>query len=68
MSEVLVVSPVSRIQTSLNLGIPNMSFLQHRLDSTSQVLGMHPITFGLTQSTKQVVDRLVVGIEQVPRS
>jgi hypothetical protein len=29
MSEVLVLSPVSRIHSSLNLGIPNMSFLQH---------------------------------------
>jgi phage terminase large subunit GpA-like protein len=29
---------------------------------------MHPIEFGLTQSTKQVVDRLVVGIEHVPQS
>jgi hypothetical protein len=29
---------------------------------------MHLIEFGLTQSTKQVVDRLVVGVEHVPRS
>jgi hypothetical protein len=68
MSEVLVLSPVIRIHPSLNLGIPNMSFLQHRPDSTSQVLGVHPIEFRLTQSTKQVVDRLVVGVEHVPRS
>jgi hypothetical protein len=61
MSEVLVLSLVSRIHLSLNLGIPNMSFLQHRPDSTSQVLGVHPIEFRLTQSTKQVVDRLIVG-------
>jgi hypothetical protein len=33
MSEVLVLSPVGRIHPSLNLGIPNMSFLQHRPDS-----------------------------------
>jgi hypothetical protein len=26
------------------------------------------IEFGLTQSTKQVVDRLVVGVEHVPQS
>jgi hypothetical protein len=32
------------------------------------VLGVHPIEFRLTQSTKQVVDRLVVGVEHVPRS
>jgi hypothetical protein len=68
MSEVLVLSPVSRIHPSLNLGIPYMSLLQHRLDSTSQVLGVHPIEFRLTQSTKQVVDCLVVGVEHVPRS
>jgi hypothetical protein len=43
MSEVLVLSPVGRIHPSLNLGIPNMSFLQYRPDSTSQVLGVHPI-------------------------
>jgi hypothetical protein len=68
MSEVLVFSPVGRIHPSLNLGIPNMSFLQHRLDSTSQMLGVHHIEFRLTQSTKQVVDRLVVSVEHVPRS
>jgi hypothetical protein len=68
MSEVLVLSPVGRIHPSLNLGIPNMSFLQYRPDSTSQVLSVHPIEFRLTQSTKQVVDHLVVGVEHVPRS
>jgi hypothetical protein len=68
MSEVLVLSPVGSIHPSLNLGIPNMSFLQHRLDSTSQVLGVHPIELRLTQSTKQVVDRLIVGVEHVSQS
>jgi hypothetical protein len=68
MSEVLVLSLVSRIHPSLNLGVSNMSFLQHRPDSTSQALRVHPIEFRLTQSTKQVVDRLVVGVEHVPRS
>jgi hypothetical protein len=68
MSEVLVLSPVGRIHPSLNLGIPNMSFSQHRPDSTSQALRVHSIEFRLTQSTKQVVDHLVVGVEHVPRS
>jgi hypothetical protein len=68
MSEVLVLSPVSRIHPSLNLGVSNMSFLQHRPYSTSQALRVHPIEFRLTQSTKQVVDCLVVGVEHVPRS
>jgi hypothetical protein len=68
MSEVLVLSPVGRIHPSLNQGIPNMSFLQHQPDSTSQVLGVHPIEFRLTSSTKQEVDRLVVNVEHVPRS
>jgi hypothetical protein len=68
MSEVLVLSLVSRIHPSLNLGIPNMSFLQHRPYSTSQALRVHPINFRLTQRTKQVVDRVVVGVKQVPRS
>jgi hypothetical protein len=68
MREVLLLSPVGRIYPSLNLGIPNMSFLQHRPDSTSQVLGVHPIELRLTQSTKQVVDHLIVGVEHVRRS
>jgi hypothetical protein len=29
---------------------------------------MHPIEFRLTQSTKQVVDCLVVGVKHIPRS
>jgi hypothetical protein len=66
MSEVLVLSPIGHIHPSLNLGIPNMSLLQHQSDSTSQVLGVHPIKLRLTQSTKQVVDRLIVGIKYVP--
>jgi hypothetical protein len=45
-----------------------MSLLQHHPNSTSQVLGVHPIVLRLTQSTKQVVDRLIVGVESVPRS
>jgi hypothetical protein len=68
MSEVLILSLVSCIHLSLNLGIPNTSFSQHRPDSTSQALRVHLTEFRLTQSTKQVVDRLVVGVEHVPRS
>jgi hypothetical protein len=68
MSEVLILSPVGRIHPSLNLGIPNTSLLQHQPNSTSQVLGVHPIELRLTQSTKQVVDRLIVGVENVPQS
>jgi hypothetical protein len=29
---------------------------------------LHPIELRLTQSMKQVVDRLIVGVESVPRS
>jgi hypothetical protein len=29
---------------------------------------MNPIEFGLTQSTVQVVNRLIVGVEHIPRS
>jgi hypothetical protein len=68
MSEVLVLSPVGRIHPSLNLGIPNMSLFQHQPDSTSQVLGVHPIELRLTQRTKQVVDHLIVGVEHVSGS
>jgi hypothetical protein len=60
------VSSVGRIHPCL--GIPNMSLLQHQSDSTSQVLDVHPIELRLTQSTKQVVDLLVVGVKPVPRS
>jgi hypothetical protein len=45
-----------------------MSFLEHRPNSTSQALRVHPIEFRLTQSTKQVVDSLVVGVEYVLQS
>jgi hypothetical protein len=55
MSEVLVLSPISRIHPSLKLSISNMSFFQHHTNSKSQVLRVHPIEFRLTQSTKQVV-------------
>jgi hypothetical protein len=48
MSEILVLSPVNRIHPRLNLGVSNMSFLQHQLDSTSQALRVHPIEFRLT--------------------
>jgi hypothetical protein len=68
MSELLVLSLVGRIHPSLNLGIPNMSLLQHQPDSTSQELGVHPIELRLKQSKKQVVDCLIVGVEHVPRS
>jgi hypothetical protein len=68
MSEVLVLSPVGCIHLSLNLAIPNMSILQHQPNSTSQVLGVHPIELRLTQSTKQVVDCLIVGVKHVSRS
>jgi hypothetical protein len=68
MSKVLVLSPVGRIHPFLNLGNPNMSLLKHQPDSTSLVLGVHLIELRLTQRTKQVVDRLIVGVEHVPRS
>jgi hypothetical protein len=68
MSEVLVLSPVGRIHLCLNLGIPNMSILQHQLDSTSQVLGVNRIKLRLTQRMKQVVNHLIVGVEHVSRS
>jgi hypothetical protein len=68
MSGILTLSLVSRIQPSLNLSISYMSFLKLCPNSTSQVLCMHSIEFGLTQSTKQVVDHLVVGVKHVPRS
>jgi hypothetical protein len=50
MSEVLVLSLLSRIHPSLNLSISNMSFLQHQADSTSQALSVHSIEFRMTQA------------------
>jgi hypothetical protein len=68
MSEVLVLSLVGRKETSLNLSIAGMSILQLLLNPACQVLCLKPIEFRLTQITVQVVDRLVVGVEHVPRS
>jgi hypothetical protein len=66
MSEVLVLSPVGREQTSLNLSVPSVSIFHLLPNPTSQVLCLNPIKFGLTESTKQVVDRLVVGVVHIP--
>jgi hypothetical protein len=68
MREILVLSPVGRKETSLNLSIPGMSILQLLPNPARQVLCLNPIKFGLTQSTVQVVDCPVVGVEHVPRS
>jgi hypothetical protein len=56
MSEVLILSLVSRIHPSLNLGVSNMTFLQHCSNSTSQALCVHLFEFRLIQSMKQVVN------------
>jgi hypothetical protein len=66
MSEVLVLSSVSHVHPSHNLSIPSMSILQLLPNPTSQVLCVNPIKFRLTHSTKQVFDRLVVGVEHIP--
>jgi hypothetical protein len=68
MREVLVLSLVGRKESSLNLSVPSMSILQLLRNLACQVLCLNPIEFGLTQSTVQVVDRLVVGVEHVPQS
>jgi hypothetical protein len=66
MSEVLVLYPVGREQPSLNLRVPNMSVLQLLPNPTSKVLYLKPIEFGLTLSTKQVVDHLEAGVMHIP--
>jgi hypothetical protein len=63
MSKVLFLSSVGRKELSLNLSI-----LQLLPNPAHQVLCLNPFEFGLTQRTVQVVDRLVVGVEHVPRS
>jgi hypothetical protein len=68
MSEILIISLVSRKQPSLNLTVTSMSILQLLPNLTSQVLRLNLIKFRLTQSMKQVVGRLVVGVVHIPRS
>jgi hypothetical protein len=68
MREILVLSLVGRKEPSLNLSVPGMSILQMLLNLARQVLCLNPVEFGLTQSMVQVVDRLVFGVEHVPRS
>jgi hypothetical protein len=68
MSEVLLLSLVSRKQVSLNLIVPSVSYSQLMSYRTSQVLLTNPIEFRLAKGTKQVIDHLVVGVLHVPRS
>jgi hypothetical protein len=68
MSEVLVHSLVGCKEPSLNLSVPDMSILQLLSNLARQILCLNPFEFGLTQRTVQVVGRLVVGVEHVPRS
>jgi hypothetical protein len=67
MSEILVLSPVGRKEPSLNLSILGMSIIQLLQNPTRQILCLNPFEFRLTQRMVQVVVRLVVGIEHVPR-
>jgi hypothetical protein len=68
ISEILILSLVGCKELSLNLSVPGMSTLQPLSNPARQVLCLDPFEFGSTQSTIQVVNRLVVGIEHVPRS
>jgi hypothetical protein len=68
MSEVLVLSLVGRKEPRLNLSILGMSILQPLPNPSRQILCPNSFEFGFTQRTVQVVDRLVVGVEHVPRS
>jgi hypothetical protein len=68
MSGILVLSPVGREQPSLNLSFPGMSILQLLPNPARQIFCPNPFEFGFTQRTVQVVDRLVVHVEHVPRS
>jgi hypothetical protein len=68
MSEILMLSPVGHKEPSLNLSVPGMSILQLHPNLACQIIYLNPFEFGFTQRTVQVVDRLVVGVEHVPRS
>jgi hypothetical protein len=68
MSEVLLLSPVGRKESSLNLSVPGMSILQLLPNPARQILCLNPFEFGLTQRMVKVVDHHVVGVKHVPRS
>jgi hypothetical protein len=68
MSEILILHPVSRKRASLHLIVPSMGNLKLLPNLTSQVLSKHLIEFGCTKSTKQVIDRLVIGISRCEAS
>jgi hypothetical protein len=68
MTEVLVLSLVGRKELSLNLSVPGVSILQLLPNPSHQIFCLNLFEFGFTQRTIQVVDRLVVGVEHVPRS
>jgi hypothetical protein len=68
MSEVFVLSLVGCKEPSLNLNVPSMSVLQLLPNPARQILCPNPFELGFTQRTVQIVDRLVVGVEHVPRS
>jgi hypothetical protein len=63
MSEILVLSLVGLREPSLNLSVPGMNILQLLRNPARQVLCLDPFKLRSTQSTVQVVDRLVVGID-----
>jgi hypothetical protein len=67
MSEVLVLSPVGHKELSLNLSVSGMSILQLLPNPARQILCPNPFKFQFTQRTVQVIDRLIVGVEHVPR-
>jgi hypothetical protein len=68
MSEILILSPVGCKEPSLNLSILVMGILQLLPNHARQILRPNSFKFGFTQRMVQVVDRLVVGVEHVPRS
>jgi hypothetical protein len=67
-SEILILHPVGREQASLHLIVPIMSYLELLPNLASQILCLNPIEFRFAKGTKQVIDRLVVGVVHIPRS
>jgi hypothetical protein len=68
MSEVLVLSPISRTHPCLDLIVPSMSDFQLIPNLSSQILCLNLIKFRFSKGTKQVLNRLVVGVVHISRS
>jgi hypothetical protein len=66
MSEVSVLSTVSRKQPCLDLIFPTVSNFQLVPNLMNQILCLDPIKLRFAKGTNRVVDSLVVGVVHIP--